>query len=47
MGDLIHLYHISPTELLNMSLKRIDWLYALMYRTSKRLNPENKNGKNI
>jgi len=47
IGDLIHFYHISPTELLGMTLDRIDWLYALMFKTHQRHNQEKKDGKNI
>ena len=46
VGDLIHVYHISPTEIFNMTLTKIDFLYKLMVDTSSRFNKEaDKNGK--
>lgn len=46
IGDLIYLYHLSPGELLAMPLSRIEWLYTLMVKTTKRFNKEaQKNGK--
>ena len=40
IGDLIYLFHISPTELFGMTLTRIDWLYSRMVKTDREMRRE-------